>query len=365
VLAQRGAEDPCSSVEIELHQKSFSRDDLRALLRGGHERSLTALRFHRCNLATFQDGITELARGLSSCMWLQELTLVHCAICGVGARQLRTALERTSALTRLRLEKNGITPFGLADVCDGLKLACGRLQVLSFAENSVGLAGARQLEGVLAAAPRLQTLNLDGCSITSSGTPWLVQGLESCQDLQHLSLARNPLGCDGVRDVARLLDRCLTDGAGAWGSLGGEQVRGTGGGKGEGYRSLRSLNLEGCGMSSAAAQHLCACLAGSRFLEAINLSGNAIGDAGAAAVKGLLERAPRLATLSLAKCSLTAPGAAALCRGLAQAPRGDVTLILSGNNIGDAGVAALAQVGAGGGSKPLVRVTECNCSLSE
>jgi hypothetical protein len=335
-------------AELELREKSLSKEDM-AVLRGALEEpggQCARLAFHSCNLAVFQDGIVELCTGLAACARLRELTLVHCFIDAVGARALGGALAHTSSLTLLRVEQCGLSSFSTAELCVGLA-SCPRLQDLSLAHNSVGLAGAQALETMLASKPLLRALDAKNSFLTASGTRCLAKGLSSCPLLQDLILAHNPIGDAGVAELAAcaLFRGGITGGAGA-GSAGRAQ--------------LVSLNVEQCGLTEQGVRDLCGALLPmcEHTLSDLNVSSNQVSDRAAEAIARLLARSTRMRKLVLASCQGLSPrGIALICQGLEACKYNDLELRLEHNAFGDAGALALAALDLG--ALKLLNIRNC------
>ena len=336
-------------ASLELHEKILSKEDM-AVLRGALEEpsgKCARLAFHSCNLAVFQDGIVELCTGLAACTRLRELTLVHCFIDAAGARALGGALAHTSSLTLLRVEQCGLSSFSTAELCVGLA-SCPRLQDLSLAHNSVGLAGAQALATMMASKPLLRALDTSNCCLTASGTRCLAKGLSSCPLLQELILAHNPIGDAGVAELSAC---ALFRGGGSAGGAGAGSA---------GRAQLVSFSVEQCGLTEHGVRDLCGALllTCEHTLSFLNLSSNQVSDRAAEAIGRLLARSTRLRKLVLASCQGLSPrGIALICQGLEACKYDDLELRLEHNAFGDAGALALAALDLG--ALKLLNIRKC------
>ncbi|MEV6368016.1 gala protein [Micromonospora musae] len=249
---------------------------------------------------------------------------------------------------RLDLCKQGVGPTQTARIV-AAAVDSPLVRHLLLGTNALGETGARAVADALRPGHRLHTLYL-GCNlIDSTGVTALAERLAADDQLRALWLKRNPVGDDGVR---RLADALRTN------------------------TTLRTLDLVNVGMTVRGLTMLAAALAerpvpvqrlflgGNGFgpdavpvlgtlihaagVRELYLAANHLGDAGVAALADLADGVPM--TLSLGGNGITPAGVAALTRHLAAwealdlaRPPSERALGAHGNVVGDDGAEALAE----------------------
>jgi len=133
-----------------------------------------------------------------------------------GAAALGDALGPNVPMTRLNLRDNHVGVLGCRSIGLGVVRCGATLRRLDLAHNGFGCQGAVALAGALAAAHSpcaLKVLQLGFNSIGADGAKALAAALTSgnFSRLEHLDLACNVLGPDGVAALAPLLDPIHTD----------------------------------------------------------------------------------------------------------------------------------------------------------
>ncbi|MEV6373748.1 gala protein [Micromonospora musae] len=265
---------------------------------------------------------------------------------------------------RLDLCKQGVGPAQTARIV-AAAVDSPLVRHLLLGTNALGETGARAVADALRPGHRLHTLYL-GCNlIDSTGVTALAERLAADDQLRALWLKRNPVGDDGVR---RLADALRTN------------------------TTLRTLDLVNVGMTVRGLTMLAAALAerpvpvqrlflgGNGFgpdavpvlgtlihtagVRELYLAANHLGDAGVAALADLADGVPM--TLGLGGNGITPAGVTELTRHLAAwealdlaRPPSERALGAHGNVVGDDGAEALAEALPGARLRRLdVRRTE-------
>jgi Ran GTPase-activating protein (RanGAP) involved in mRNA processing and transport len=111
---------------------------------------------------------------------IRVLDLLNCGLLDEGVAVLMSGLRNNTSLRHLYLGSNGITPNGIAPVCD----------YLSSFES-----GGRSLEGLCLSCNRLG----------DEGVRLLSESIVKHERLERLNLASNRIGADGMRSLVRAL----------------------------------------------------------------------------------------------------------------------------------------------------------------
>jgi Ran GTPase-activating protein (RanGAP) involved in mRNA processing and transport len=256
---------------------------------------------------------------------LQRLSLAHCGVASAGGAALGAALAAPAcALTHLDVSHNRIGDDGASAVVRALH-SNGTLQALSLAGNPIGDAVAAAFAGPLQGSALAQLDLSHTAALTASGLSQIAAALVGAPRLAELRLVGTAtLPSTAVLPIASSLTRC---------------------------KALTHVDLFGARIGATGVGLLCDAInvsIGSCALVQLGLRGNAIGVAGASHLAKLLgNRALRLRALNLAANSLRADGLRALAAALTDGVPLD-SIDLSGNELGDAGVAQLASVLRGG-----------------
>jgi Leucine Rich repeat/Leucine Rich Repeat len=190
-----------------------------------------------------------------------------------------------------------------------------RVDAVLLGTNAIGDEGAREVASLIAQG-RLETVYLGCNGIGARGAGDLSSALETDTRVRALWLKRNPLGPDGVRRVAHMLQRNASlrtldlvntapDHAALVALL--EAVAA--------HPSLEYLYLSGNGLDREEAPSLAACLRESR-LKGLYLSVNHLENDGVEHLAAVLEEHDTLAHLGLASNGITDGGLQRLCASL-------------------------------------------------
>ena len=133
------------------------------------------------------------------------LSIVWKSLGDKGATALAVALQRNSAITRLRLGFNKIGDAGAAALAEALR-SNGAFTALDLEGNSIGDAGATALGEALTNGA-LATLALGSNSIGEAGARALAQGLllKGNRTLAALDLRWNEIGDEGAKALGEAL----------------------------------------------------------------------------------------------------------------------------------------------------------------
>ncbi|MGH4028627.1 ribonuclease inhibitor [Actinomycetota bacterium Odt1-20B] len=198
---------------------------------------------------------------------------------------------------------------------------------LLLGTDALGDEGAAAVTGVRG----VETLYLGCNNITAGGACRIADQLRaSPQVVTGVWLKRNPLGADGGRAAARLVDAA---------------------------RTLRTLDLVQTGLDAAGlavlADALLAAADGGRRVERLFLGGNPLGVAGAAPLAELIA-AGAVSELYVSAAQLGDGGALLLAEGLARAPHAALgRLSVASNGIGPRAAARLTQAATAAGAELL------------
>lgn len=257
---------------------------------------------------------------------LQHLSLAHCDLAAAGATDMASALASpTGALAHLDLSYNRIGDKGATAVVRALR-ANATLRTLNLAGNAVTDNVCNAWSELFAGADAqpakaLKTLDLSyNKALSASGVALIALALVAAPQLAELRLVGTaPLVSTSVLPIASALTR---------------------------VKALVSVDLYGARIGATGVGLLCDAIniAASCNLVQLSLRGNAIGIAGSTHIAKLLgNKGLRLRSLNLAGNALKADGLRSLANALVDGVPLDM-LDLSGNELGDAGVAQLVPV---------------------
>ncbi|KAH1171898.1 hypothetical protein KIL84_007516 [Mauremys mutica] len=236
------------------------------------------------------EGLSLLCEGLkhSNCM-LQKLVLRNCCISNSDCKQLASVLSTNQNLKELDLRGNNQGDAGVKLLCEGLKHPDCKLQklVLSYCMltaaccqglscvlstnqtlreldleiNKLGYSGVQQLcEGLKHATCKLEILRLGHCGIIFYDCKYLALVLSTNQTLKELDLSGSKLGDLGVKQLCEGLKHpdC----------------------------KLQKLMLGDCGIAASGCKYFASVLSTNQTLKELDLRGSKLGDLG---VKQLCE----------------------------------------------------------------------------
>uniref|UniRef100_A0A3B1IVB5 Uncharacterized protein n=1 Tax=Astyanax mexicanus TaxID=7994 RepID=A0A3B1IVB5_ASTMX len=122
-------------------------------------------------------------------------------------KQLSDLLEDSHCRTeKLKLNNNGFTEKGCADLEKAFRLNPSHLKELDLSGNKLGNSGVKKISDVLKMSEwKLTKLNISDCSVTEEGYADLVSALKSNSSLVELDLRDNDPGNTGVKKFTDLL----------------------------------------------------------------------------------------------------------------------------------------------------------------
>ena len=202
----------------------------------------------------------------------------------------------SSGILHLRLARNrlegGACGALLSAAAPAARAPALSLQSLALSFNPIGEEGAAHLGEALQRSPNLRTLQLHSCQLGAAGGAALAPALRDARALGHLDLSGNDLGDEGAKAIARHLPH-----ARAIAEL---------------LLSHNRIGADGaCGLAFALVRRA------KCTLRALVLRGNPLGDAGAASLAESIGAPPprgnrSLATLDLGGCRISTEGALAI-----------------------------------------------------
>ena len=136
----------------------------------------------------------ELLQFTSKCKNLRKLNLGYTTI-GEAGYWLTQSITLIPSLRKLHLNHCSIPEQVWSELLQSLT-ACKQLSDLDLSHNTIGEAGHYLAESITSWGdnPRLESLNLQNCSIPEQLWPELFQSLSSCKQLTYLRLSYNTIG---------------------------------------------------------------------------------------------------------------------------------------------------------------------------
>lgn len=195
--------------------------------------------------------IIALARAVGQHAGLRQLDLSRNAVSSAGVQAaIVNALAKNRSLTCLGLDACSITDEGIRCLAGALDRNA-TLQILTLSHNAIGFEGASALaEALRSSACRLRRLEVAHVGLRRELAAEFLSGVADNSSLEALVLRDNPLGDEGLEEVAIALQRNTT---------------------------LRELDLSRCGFRLVGTQSLFAALRVRRSLPSLDLSGNDLG----------------------------------------------------------------------------------------
>ena len=144
------------------------------------------------------------------CNTMVSLDLSWCKIGNSFTHELGDILPHVTALTKISIRGNKLTPIGFKAFSTGLK-ENRSITYLDAGFNFCKLDGANFLGEALFRNNVIKRIELRSCSIGANGALVLARKLRFCDNLTDLILSDNKVGRQGARDIAKNLQ--LTSGA--------------------------------------------------------------------------------------------------------------------------------------------------------
>ncbi|XP_063151972.1 NACHT, LRR and PYD domains-containing protein 3-like [Candoia aspera] len=191
-----------------------------------------------------------------------------------GPERFQRLLPGLLKSSEIQLNRCGLSPAACKDFTP-IAMTHPRLTSLDLGENPLEDSGFSHLcEWLLEPTCQLQSLRLHSCNLTAAVCRPLSLVLDSSRTLLELSLAGNPLGDGGVRQLCPVLKNPSS--------------------------RLQRLILHSCGLTAGACEDLASVLETSKTLLELNLGNNSLGDEGVRQLcKGLWKRHCKLQKLTL------------------------------------------------------------------
>uniref|UniRef100_A0A672KHM0 NLR family CARD domain containing 3 n=1 Tax=Sinocyclocheilus grahami TaxID=75366 RepID=A0A672KHM0_SINGR len=178
-----------------------------------------------------------------------------------GAKDIAKALKVNTCLRELDLTANLLHDEGVTAIAEAMRVNRA-ITSLHLQENALGDNGVIALACALRSNSSLSVLYLQGVSAGKSGAVALADALVVNESLHTLDLRGNSIGMEGAKAFSSALKK---------------------------NRSLRSLNLQENSLGMDGAIFIATALRGNHQLTYINLQGNGIGESGAKVVSDAIK----------------------------------------------------------------------------
>ncbi|XP_066555759.1 ribonuclease inhibitor [Amia ocellicauda] len=248
---------------------------------------------------------------------ITELNLTNNYVGDLGVKHLTALLSRaTCNISKLGLANNSLSAACCTDLAT-LVSSSQALKELSLSKNDFAASGFTiQFSELSQPTCQLEELELFCCGITAQCCEDLAANLHSNHVLKKLVLRNNKLEDRGVEQLCSAFQQPIS--------------------------ALRTLQLEGCMLTSKCCAALATVLEKSRSLQHLGLDWNDIGDEGVRQLcQGLQTPGCVLQTLEMESCELTAGCCGELAQTLSSS-HSLTCLVLSDNELGDQGVKLLS-----------------------
>ena len=201
----------CSKMrELHLVCCNINSDGAHMLARGLATTSLDVLDLSSNNIGP--NGMKSIADNVLC----KELFFNDCNIGPEGAMHLARSILLKPVLAFLNLVNNCIDSISIIKLAEGLSY-CVSLQGLILMHNDVGYNGAIALAQRLQHCPNLKNLNLASCNLGGDGIVRLAEQFHSWTSMKYLSLSDNGLGSQmflisgGIQQLVYLQGLCLSN----------------------------------------------------------------------------------------------------------------------------------------------------------
>ena len=206
-----------------------------------------------CGLS--EDLCSILCQELKFMVELKELNLSENPLGTKSAHHLAESIRSWGSDSALEILKlSGCQMQQCGDLLEALA-SCRKMVILDLSGNNLNVPrdGEKLAQSIKSwkQKPPLVTLNLNGCGLKHS--PYLMEALQTCENLRILELSNNVIGAEGSRNLARSIR-----------SLGH-------------YRQLHQLYVNNCQLDPYGCAELLNSLSACPELITLNISGNAIG----------------------------------------------------------------------------------------
>ena len=236
-------------------------------------------------------GAMEVIKALCGSV-VKQLLLYHTGIGEPDCGALCELLKSSHSLQHLDIDQNNLSSESVASIITGLSHNSS-LTYLNISNSHFSMANVDSLTSVLKDHSRftMTELWLQDCHISSEGTVELAASLCKNVTLEYLTLSNNPIGehVEGVATVAKMLVE---------------------------NKTLTTLNLEDCHISSEGAVELAAALWKNSTLKHLDLDYNPIGVEGASSMSDMLQHNTSLEELRLCDDSVRKEGVQQLINSL-------------------------------------------------
>uniref|UniRef100_A0A4W3H2R7 Uncharacterized protein n=1 Tax=Callorhinchus milii TaxID=7868 RepID=A0A4W3H2R7_CALMI len=157
-----------------------------------------------------------LLRALQRQSETRELRLSSNRLCDRLLEELGSTLATLPGLSHLDLASNRISAPGLMALCDATlgpsDLSLQSLEKLDLSMNALGDACSPSIARLLTTCPRLNTLRLQSCQLTSTFLQCdsLREAIRGSSELKRLCLSHNMLGLNGVKLLTQTLPQHIS-----------------------------------------------------------------------------------------------------------------------------------------------------------